>query len=941
MTNPKSKELRASRLLALLTAAMACHSSACDTPTRSQQLVGVSSAAVGPAEPPSPPLPEDPQVRREVLESGVTLLWNRHGTSSGLFRLLLVVKAGKLSEAPGEEGFAHLIEHLAARRAMRQDSSMRRAGVALGDGFGAWTKSDHTYYSFLLPGKEPGTAKQAIAMMHQWASALPFQADEVASEQAIVLAEGREHGERDDFALPAYRLLLSGSAYAQRAARPSTLSVAPVAPEGLAAFYRRWYHPDNIAVVVVGSFDEDPVLHQIRSAFGALPRSSGGAKLSPATIPVEPGLRVSSLQAPGTSPGLQIVMKLPARPQIDASSLRAFMLDSVISAILQRRLGSLAEAADSPLTTSGNRRLLPLVGRLASVRVGAGVRDFRFEQAAEMALRELRRLELHPPEESELQATQSMFSSVLASSPTTSTVEKNAARLLRAFVTGAPTTSWPAERELKLRLVSELSVEELGRRIALWFEKGERHLVLLAPEGVELPGEEKLAAIVTTVSSERPEASAAPTALKELLESRPASGGIGEPEELSALGAFRWKLDNGAVVLFKPTASPGLEMQAFSPGGWVAADDYDATTVRLAPAAVAAAGLGNHRALAVERFLFARGVRLEPWLGPHEEGIVGRAGEGQAETLLQALYLMVRDPGRDRIAFERHREQLLSSSASAEALQAAIDAQVWPANRHFAPLSEADLSKLDFETARRLFSQRFGNVSDFTFVFAGDLDPAALQSLLGSYLASLPGAPRQEASREPFAHRRPGITKVRVDAPGRQTSRVRLDFHGRSRLGSRDRMLLHVLGLVLQDMLNDELRVRSAATYGVQTSVHVEPPPLGEYTLSVAFECEPARAEELQAQALSVVTGLRRQGPREADLQAVQQLWKRIEADPVDRFWLDEIAAAERHGEDPDRIGFVWSGLASLSREQLHAFARRILDPKQLVDAVQVGGRVR
>ncbi len=68
----------------------------------------------------------------------------------------------------------------------------------------------------------------------------------------------------------------------------------------------------------------------------------------------------------------------------------------------------------------------------------------------------------------------------------------------------------------------------------------------------------------------------------------------------------------------------------------------------------------------------------------------------------------------------------------------------------------------------------------------------------------------------------------------------------------------------------------------MHTSGHVEPPPRGEYTLSVAFECEPARAEELQAQALSVVTGLRRQGPREADLQAVQQLWKRVEASPVE-----------------------------------------------------------
>lgn len=934
-------------LVALLGVAAACDSGTLETTGQSRfTLSGVEFDRADGVPNVSPPLPRDPAVHREVLDNGVTFISKHYATTSGAFRLLLVVRAGRLSESPDEEGFAHLIEHLAIRGGSETFTQAEQEALLLrvDNGWGAWTRNDYTEFSIPLSGADAPLAEQVILMLREWAAGMRFEADAVSAERSIVLHEEREHLDEREFYRLATPLLLPGSAYARRLARSTALGVAPSPPGALEAFYRRWYHPGNLAVIAVGDFDERRVKHQIRAAFGSLPPRAQGVRLGRASVPLEAGLRVSALATSASSPQLQLIMQQPARPRTDEAAVREGLLDVAVFLALQRRLSDMARNANAPVGLAGDGFLFPLPSELAGVRCFVGVRNQRFEEATEVTLRELRRLRLHPPSATELQAALSTLTTSLRSRSTQTTLEDDAARMVRAFVTGETAMNGSVQRELQLRLLAEISGDDVRRRLAQWLERSDRHLVLLAPPGVPLPTQEKLAAIVAAVNRERPEASArADPPLAELLDSRPRSGPMGEREEFSAIGAYRWKLDNGAVVLFKPSASAGLRMFAFRPGGWATQHAFDPEAIQLATAGVAAAGLASHRALPTRLFLATRGVGLEPHVGAHESSLTGHAGPEQVEALMQALHLMVRDPGRDEVGFDRYldrrRERRTEYSHSKVGFRSAVEARVWSESPRRAGRSDGGRKELDFRASRRLFSERFGRAGEFNFVFVGQTDLAALEGLIATYLASLPPSGREAVVRPPHPQRPPGVTRVRMSAAGQATSRVHLEFHGRAALGSRLYPWLEALRLVLRQALRDALRTRAAATYGVETWWKLAPPEVGEYSLGLEFECEPERAEELKARALSVVAALREQGPSETSVSEIRQSWKRAEGSLVDRFWLDELASAQRHGEDPNRIlDTLRDAARSLTQQKLRAFARRMLDPQRYVDAVQMGG---
>jgi hypothetical protein len=69
-----------------------------------------------------------------------------------------------------------------------------------------------------------------------------------------------------------------------------------------------------------------------------------------------------------------------------------------------------------------------------------------------------------------------------------------------------------------------------------------------------------------------------------------------------------------------------------------------------------------------------------------------------------------------------------------------------------------------------------GDVGDFTFVFVGDMSDAALESLVSTYLASLPGSSRRDVTAAPQAPR--GVRRVRVARGSRDKSSVSVIFDG-------------------------------------------------------------------------------------------------------------------------------------------------------------------
>jgi zinc protease len=207
----------------------------------------------------------DTLLRTGRLPNGLTYYIRPNEEPAGLAELRLVVRAGSVLEDPDQRGGAHLLEHMAfnGTRRFRKDeivSYLERLGMRFGADVNAFTGLDETLYRLTVPTDTAGALTAGLRMMEDWASSIVLDPAEVARERGVVVEErrsGRDAWQRIMEAEHAF--LWAGSPYADRLVIGEAEQVQQLDSARLARFYRDWYRPDLMAVIVVGDFDADRV----------------------------------------------------------------------------------------------------------------------------------------------------------------------------------------------------------------------------------------------------------------------------------------------------------------------------------------------------------------------------------------------------------------------------------------------------------------------------------------------------------------------------------------------------------------------------------------------------------------------------------------------------------------------------------------------------------
>ncbi len=886
-----------------------------------------------------------------MLDNGVTYLSQAFATSHDVVSLSLAVRAGAWAERESESGYAHFVEHLALRHTQNFTHSEQRAlPKGAGNGWGADTNAhtahDHTVYHLMVPTSDVAAIDGAVRLLRDWASEVVFEPRDVDREREIILSEHRTTASPvTRMYHAAHAALLEGSPYTHRTTLGSLQSVAVATPQALRAFYRRWYHPDNLAVVALGSFDESRMRERIRATFSSMRRPADPARLPELEPPVRPGpdFHVALLEEGDFPTAVKLVLKRACPPGSSALDERRRLLDELLGRSLRARLELVSSEPDSPLAsaTAGLEGNLPR--RLSGLQMSALARRDRVREAAQVLLRELRRLELHPPSGLELSRLVSALREELLAQTSARPVSEFRRELVQGFVDGEPILEGRARRRLAVKLLSDLSERDVERHVGRWLSQSERHLLVFGSASSALPERQQLVELAGGYPLEAPSAHVPPPELRELLERIPQPGRVRLAERFGSIDTRAWRFENGATVVFKRDPSDSvLRLRAFSPGGLARQGSHRSETARLAAEGVSAAGLANHAAVDVARLLERQGVRLSPWVGSYEEGFSGSAPSEHVETLLQALHLMVQSPGADERGFERFRRsqrewRLHARSAPDAVFRDEILASVWDGHPLRAPLPLQAVEALDFQQVRRFFRERFGDMGDFTFVFVGNADPERFESLIKTYVGSLPGTARRERTTAPVIRRREGVTRVRVHQGAADKATVHLELFGDVPLQASQRALLPLLEEILRLRMAEELREKRGGTYGVQAWVEEHLPPERGQTLGIRFDCDPGRVEELRAAALQVIAELRTEGLSQAEVAGLERLRAESERarlrDP--EFWLEELVNAYRRGEDPD--GLLRSLRPLAGGSELQRLAKQLLRLDWYADAVLSG----
>lgn len=899
---------------------------------------------------PDEPLPFDPAVRHGVLDNGMRYYVETNGKPENRAVLRLVVEAGSVLEDPDQLGLAHFVEHMAFNGTTNFEGNeliryLETTGTRFGAHLNAHTSFDETVYKLQVATDDDQLFDTAFQILEDWAHGIRFDPEEVERERGVVLEEWRRRlgpwQRASERILP---LSYAGSPYPERLPIGTEQSLLTFTRDAAVRFYEDWYRPDLMAVIAVGDFDPDRVVALIEQHFAHIeapaeprerPRHDIPDRKEPAyTVFADPELTNTSISVEA---GHDYVLNPTYR------EYRQGFVQQAMFRILQERFGEITRDPEAPLMSAriGRSRRSPTEGAWI---FGLQPQEGRVLEAYELGLVELERFRRHGVTPAELERARTALLRDMENHwrarDTTESV-RLAEELVRHVTTGESVTGIELEWELAQRYIPTITAAEVqafARDVYLPAEARTVAVVLPQKEGLPLPTVEELQTIEQRVAAMDIPPRAAEATEISLLPREPVAGTVVERRSEPSVGFQVWKLSNGAEVWLKPTdfESDQVLFRARSLGGHDLVSDTDYVAAATAASIVAQSGLGEHDPHTLNKHLTGHRVSIRPFIERSHEGLTGSASADDLELLLQLAWLHFEAPRFTEQGFDIVKRANLESlrNRSANPRAAFSDTRnelLWQDFPRFRPWTVETLEHMDLERSRAFYTDRFGDASDFRFVFVGNFDPATLEPLAERYLASLPGASRVESRVDLGARRVKGRNERTVHSGTEPQAEVSIQLYGPFESTFIQRNRLEGLREVLSVRLREVLREDKGGVYGVGVSSNVDNFPEPTFTLGISFTCDPERVPELEKATFEVIEELKKR-PVDAHYVTAYQnksLRGREEQLKNNGFWvgipdglLDELALTN---ESLDELMQYEQRVQSLTPAVLHGFATEVL----------------
>jgi zinc protease len=418
-------------------------------------LAGGCASAPRPAPPPTAPARsgELSAPVREVLSNGLRLIVQDH-RASDIVAVYLWVGVGVRFEQPDQLGYAHFMEHMLFKGTDRWGPGyLDRTVEGAGGRSNAVTSFDYTTFYLVLPSDAMETGIQLLADM---AFRSAFAPEEIAREREVIFEEARIEQDNPKSAIvrQLYGLVFDGNPYGRPVlgTRP-TMNAAT--HDRLYAFYKHYYTPENMALVVVGPVELERVRAAVDRTFGRMPRT--GLTPRPAPAPTPLATTVSrTVQRPEQQAMLAMGWDAPRSddPDGDAVDLLATILAGTESSRLAKRLRD-----EEQLVSSVSMSYSALMGGgIVTLRADLEAKDV--EKARRIVLEEIAKIQETGPTEEERQLAVTKFESQHAFDTETSEG--------LAYAYGIAEMTWTLDAELgyvdRLRKITREQIRDAARR---------------------------------------------------------------------------------------------------------------------------------------------------------------------------------------------------------------------------------------------------------------------------------------------------------------------------------------------------------------------------------------------------------------------------------------------------------------------------------------------
>jgi len=249
-------------------------------------------------------------IKRRVLANGLeVIVVENHGVP--LATIEIDVKNGAYTQSPEYAGLAHMYEHMffKASKTYPEPGQFEERASELGAVFNGTTGEERVNYYVTIPSDslEGGMRFMAASLRDPL-----FREDELSREKEVVLGEYDRNEASPGFALQAE---MTRRLYPGQFSRKNTIGdrdvIRTVTPEKMREIQRRYYVPNNSALIVTGDVDPNRVFQLAQEIYGDWPRGADPFQADPIPpIPPVAGNQGVISEAPISPGAVQVLVQL-------------------------------------------------------------------------------------------------------------------------------------------------------------------------------------------------------------------------------------------------------------------------------------------------------------------------------------------------------------------------------------------------------------------------------------------------------------------------------------------------------------------------------------------------------------------------------------------------------------------------------------------------------
>lgn len=855
-------------------------------------------------------LPKDPKTRTGTLSNGLKYYIRKNAKPENRVEMKLVVKAGSSYENEDQQGLAHFCEHMAFNGTKTYPGNqmvkkLESVGIKFGQNLNAYTSFDQTVY-MLQAQSTDSVLNLGFQVLEDWSCNLALDSAEIEKERGVIIEEWRLGQGADERMQKVYwPILFKDSKYAERLPIGKKEVIESFKHNTLRQFYKDWYRPDLMAVVIVGDFDIDKVEKTIKERFSKLqnPKTERPALNFP--VPDHKDILITKAtdkEAPYTS--IQVMRFLPIEDYKTVGEYRRNIVYSLYTGLFNERLNELSKQANPPFVY-GYNFLGEIVRTKRAYGLGSMVKEDGILKGLETLVVENEKIKKFGFTETELERKKKEILRHFESSYNEREKAESdgyANEYIRNFLNGEPFPGIEFEYDMYKKFLPTITISELNTLSKTFASIKENSVVIITgpeKENLKMPNDKEILNIINNSDTKNLTAYKDNVINKPLLDKKPDAGKIVSEKKIKELNITEWQLSNGVKVYYKPTDFKNDEIlfTCTSYGGYYLYPEKENLSASNASTVVSLSGVSDFDQIQLQKLLSDKKVSVNPYVRGLTEGFNGNCSPKDMETMMQLIYAYTTKPRKDSIAFQSYiqREKASIENRSANPESAFNDTISCTMNNYSfraRPSTVALLNEIDMNRAFQIYKDRFADASDFKFYFVGNIDTTKFKGLVETYIASLPSTNRKETFKDPMMDFPKGkITKV-VTRGKEEKATIFIEFKGPFEWNRKNRVYSYAFNKIVNIKLREAVREDKGGTYGIGAGVYQSRYPKSEFTSYIQFGCNPTRVEELKKTALDVIEGIKKTGVTTEDIAKLKEiiLKERETSLQENRYWLSTIS---------------------------------------------------